>query len=135
MSLANTIGIGLLCATTMLVSAACLAEPLDKESCANLQTQRKQLLNRDMQAALDQGPDWVKSHLSEPEIDRVRKFLAVEEQIEFRCRGGGVTKAKVTPPGEMPLPDRKPATDTQTNASQALADSDKTAPSKSKATR
>jgi hypothetical protein len=135
MSLASTIGFGLICATTMLVSEACLAEPLDKESCANLQTQRKQLLNRDMQAALDQGPDWVKSHLSEPEIDRVRKFLAVEEQIEFRCRGGGVTKAKVTPPGEMPLPDRKPATDTQTNASQALADSDKTAPSKSKATR
>jgi hypothetical protein len=138
MSLASTIGFGLICATTMLVSAACLAEPLDKESCANLQTQRKQLLNRDMQAALDQGPDWVKSHLSEPEIDRVRKFLAVEEQIEFRCRGGGVTKAKVAPPGEMPLPDRKPtppATDTQTNASQALADSDKTAPSKSKATR
>jgi hypothetical protein len=138
MSLASSIGFGLICGTTMLVSAACLAEPLDRESCANLQSQRKQLLNRDMQAALDQGPDWVKNHLSEPEIDRVRTFLAVEEQIEFRCRGGGITKAKVTPPGEMPLPDRKPtppSTDAQTNASQALADSDKTAPSKPKATR
>ena len=138
MSFVGSIGFGLICGTTMLVSAACLAEPLDKESCANLQTQRKQLLNRDMQAALDQGPDWVKSHLSEPEIDRVRNFLAIEEQIEFRCRGGGITKAKVTPPGEIPLPDRKPtppSTDAQTNASQALADSDKTAPSKPKATR
>jgi hypothetical protein len=113
MSLARIIAIGLFCGTTFL-GWAVLAEPLDKESCANLQSERKQLLNRDMQAALDQGPDWVKSHLSEPEIDRVRKFLAIEEQIEFRCRGGGITKAK---------------------ASQALADSDKTAPSKPKATR
>ena len=104
MSLANSIGVGLICGATMLVSAACLAEPLDKESCANLQSQRKQLLNRDMQAALDQGPDWVNNHLSEPEIDRVRKFLAVEEQIEFRCRGGGVTKAKVTPPQPPEFP-------------------------------
>jgi hypothetical protein len=138
MSLANSIGVGLICGATMLVSAACLAEPRDKESCANLQSQRKQLLNRDMQAALDQGPDWVKNHLSEPEIDRVRNFLAIEEQIEFRCRGGGMTKARVTPPAVVPLPDRKPttpSTDTQTNASQALADSDKTAPSKPKAAR
>jgi hypothetical protein len=139
MSLASSIGIGLFCGATLLGWTA-MAEPLDRESCANLQSERKQLLNREMQAALDHGPDWVKSHLTEPEIDRVRKFLAIEEQIEFRCRGGGITKtqAKTTPPGEMPLPDRKPtppSTDAQTNASQALADSDKTAPSKPKATR
>lgn len=117
-----------------------MAEPLDKESCANLQSERKQLFTKEMQTALDHGADWVKSHLTETEIDRVRKFLAIEEQIEFRCRGGGITKtqAKTAPPGEMPLPDRKPtppSTDTRTNASQALADSDKTAPSKPKATR
>ena len=140
MSLARSIGIGLFCGTAVLGWTASCAEPLDKESCANLQSERKQLLNREMQAALDQGPDWVKSHLSEPEIERVRKFLAIEEQIEFRCRGGGIkkTEAKATPPGGVPLPDRKPtppSTDAQTNASQALADSDKTAPSKPKATR
>jgi len=129
---------GLVFAAALLAGAVASAEPLDKESCANLQIERKKLLTRDMQAALDQGPDWVKNHLSEPEIDRVRNFLAIEEQIEFRCRGGGMTKARVTPPAVVPLPDRKPttpSTDTQTNASQALADSDKTAPSKPKATR
>jgi len=138
MSLASTIGIGLFCGATLFGWSESFAEPLDKESCVNLQSERKQLLNRDMQAALDQGPDWVKSHLSEPEIESVRKFLAIEEQLEFRCRGGGVAKTKATPSGEMPLPDRKPAppsTDAQTNASQALANSDKTAPSKPKATR
>jgi hypothetical protein len=85
------------------------AEPLDEDACANLQTERKQLLDKDMQSALDQGPNWVKSHLTEPDIERVRHFLNIEEQIEFRCRGGGVTKAKASPTGKMPLPDRKPA--------------------------
>jgi hypothetical protein len=72
----------------------------------------------------------------------------VEEDIQFRCRGGGVAKrdAAGTPaqgdqtPGSaevVPLPDRKPAppTETASDASQALADSAKTPPSKAKATR
>jgi hypothetical protein len=128
-------GVVAFCGAALLGSSIC-AEPLDKESCVNLQSEKKQLLNREMQAALDHGPDWVKNHLSEPEIERVRRYLGIEEQIEFRCRGGGVTKAKVTPPGEMPLPDRKPTLPlVQTSASQALVDSDKTAPSETKATR
>jgi hypothetical protein len=133
----------LLVATAGLLAAGgARAEPLDKDSCASLQAQRKTLLTKDMQAALDQGPDWVKRHLNEAEIDRVRDFLKVEEKIEFRCRGGGVAKAKVSPPSpasEMPLPDRKPtppaSNSPATGSSQALADSDKTAPAKSRATR
>ena len=146
MSLANSIGVGLICGATMLASAACLAEPLDKESCANLQSQRKQLLNRDMQAALDQGPDWVKNHLNDEAIDRVRHFLSVEEQIQFRCRGGGVAKVPAKSTGatpedaaSVPLPDRKPTSPAAESGdgkpSQAVADSDKTPPGKSKATR
>ncbi len=47
-----------------------VAEPLDKESCANLQIERKKLLTRDMQAALEQGPDWVKDHLDDEAIEQ-----------------------------------------------------------------
>jgi hypothetical protein len=99
-----------------------------------------------MQAALDQGPDWVKNHLTEEAIDRVRRFLSVEEQLQFRCRGGGVAKvpAKSTDPtprdaATVPLPDRKPISPAAEagdgKPSQAVADSDKTPPGKSKATR
>jgi hypothetical protein len=139
---------GRLSATLLVVAAVSLldaargsAEPLDKQSCSSLQTERKQLLTRDMQAALDQGPDWVKTHLNEAEIDQVRRFLNIEEQIEFRCRGGGVDKAKVVAPdtGTVPLPDRKPSppssTSPATSPSQALADQDKTTPVRTKATR
>ena len=139
---------GRLNAALLIVAAASLlgptwagAEPLDKQSCSSLQTDRTKLLTRDMKAALDQGPDWVKTHLNEAEIDQVRRFLNIEEQIEFRCRGGGVDKTKVVAPDAdaVPLPDRKPSppssTSPATSPSQALADQDKTTPAKTKATR
>jgi hypothetical protein len=133
--------------------AVALAEPLDKESCANLQIERKKLLTREMQAALEHGPDWVKDHLDDESIGKVRRFLSVEEQIVFRCRGGGVAKFPAKAPetpsegaGDarntaiMPLPDRNPtrpvaAQGDDGKPSQAVADSDKTPPGKPKATR
>lgn len=148
-----------------LVSSA-IAEPLDKEACLALQVERKKLLTPKMQAALEQGPDWVKNHLNDEDIEQVRQFLSVEEKIEFRCRGGGVakpTESAATSPGgadlvplpdrkpapppsavatgasDTPLPDRKPGSEPEATAeakpSQTVADSDKTLPSKSKATR
>ena len=130
----------LVAAVSPLAAISVVGEPLDKDSCAGLQAQRRQLLTKEMQAALDQGPDWVKTHLNETEIEQVRRFLSIEEQIEFRCRGGGIAKAKAPPPaGEVPLPDRKPTPPASpapsANPSQALADQDKTAPAKPKATR
>jgi hypothetical protein len=136
--------------------AIAIAEPLDKESCANLQIERKKLLTREMQAALEHGPDWVKDHLDDESIGKVRRFLSVEEQIVFRCRGGGVAKVPAKAPetpsedaegtGDVgdtaivPLPDRNPtrpaaAQGDDGKPSQAVADSDKTPPGKSKATR
>lgn len=140
------------------------AEPLDKESCLKLEGERRKLLTREMQSALDHGPDWVKDHLDKAAIEKVRAFLDVEAMIEFRCRGGGVTKPSQTAatgdPDIPPLPDRKPTPppdavavgdpDTplpdrnpnaaapavaDVSASQTVADSDKTAPPKTKATR
>jgi hypothetical protein len=124
------------------------AEPLEKDACRNLQLEQKKLLTPQMQAALERGPDWVKDHLNDQEIERVRDFLRVEEMIEFRCRGGGVAKPTVTPAAApaapvsaegVPLPDRNPnreATATvDAKPSQTVADSDKTPPSNAKATR
>lgn len=137
------------------------AEPLEREACLKLQADRARLFTREMKVALERGPDWVKDHLNTGEIEKVREFLAVEEMIEFRCRGGGVVKRAATPASaedmtlpdrrpdppqgtavgsaDIPLPDRKPGSATPSVAdvepSQALADSDKTAPAKTKATR
>ncbi len=129
-----------------VLSPSAIAEPLDKASCASLANDRKKLFTPNMQAALDRGPDWVKDHLNDQELDQVRQFLDVEAQIAFRCRGGGIDKKPavqaVAAPADtdaVPLPDRKPTlepSDTaDSNPSQTVADSDKTAAAKTKATR
>ena len=117
---------------------ASLAEPLDKESCAKLAVESAELLTKDMKAALEHGPDWVKRNLNPDAIEKVRHFLSVEEQIQFRCRGGGVDKPSLEK-ASIPLPDRNPgrgsAIDSAPKPSQAVADSVKTPPGKAKATR
>lgn len=95
------------------LGAAVFAAPLDKEACLKLQADRQKLLTPKMQAALEQGPDWVKNHLNDDDIEKVRQFLLVEETLQFRCRGENVVaramqNALANPDG-IPLPDRKPA--------------------------
>ncbi|MGH6831837.1 MAG: hypothetical protein ACRECM_02265 [Methyloceanibacter sp.] len=130
--------------SAVTLASRAIAEPLEKEACQSLQVESKKLLTSKMRAALEQGPDWVKNHLNDEDIENVRRFLVVEEMIEFRCRGGGVVKAPITPPGAVSadgvsLPDRNPirpaATTPDAKPSQTVADSDKTAPSKTKETR
>jgi hypothetical protein len=146
MPLLRFIAMALLASSPFAVlGLSAIAEPLDKASCASLANDRKKLFTPNMQAALDRGPDWVKDHLNDQELEQVRKFLDVEAQIAFRCRGGGIAKKAVAAPATptdtdaVPLPERKPivepADTADSNPSQTVADSDKTAPSRTKATR
>jgi hypothetical protein len=145
MPLLRFIAVAFIAFSTVPFGMPANAEPLDKDACANLQIEQKKLLTPQMLAALERGPDWVKDHLNDLEIERVRDFLRVEEMIKFRCRTG-VPKPKppAPPPGPVsaegvPVPDRNPnrqATATvDTKPSQTVADSDKTPPSTAKATR
>ena len=157
MPLLRSIAVALLAASPAVsFCTPAVAEPLDKTVCNSLENERQELLTPKMRAALEQGPDWVKDHLNDQDIEKVRQFLVVEEKLIFRCRDGGVPlpdrkptslSAVADPPApakaagepEMPLPDRNPtAAQTATanvTSSQTVADSDKTAPSSTKATR
>jgi hypothetical protein len=118
-----------------LVASIGRAEPLDKESCSKLQVERQRLLTREMQAALDRGPDWVKQNLSPEKIENVRQFLGVEEQLSFRCRKDGFPAGAGVKVMEFPNrnPRRHQAQKSGSKPSQALADSDKTRPDRAKA--
>ena len=146
--LLRVIAIALIASSSALpFTARAVAEPLDKDACDNLQLEQKKLLTPAMQAALERGPDWVKDHLNDQEIERVRNFLEVEEMIKFRCRTGVPKPTPPAPPAPppapvsaegVPVPDRNPNRGTtaivDAKPSQTVADSDKTAPSKAKAT-
>lgn len=147
------------CAAALL-SVSAPAAPFDKEACDKLKVEQKKLLTREVQEALSRGPDWVKAHLDSEKIEQVRQYLTVEESVMFRCRTGGIKIMLPLPPPlpdrkpvvpmvaaisaepltteetGTPLPDRKPVLDAaaETKPSQTVADSDKTAPSETKAT-
>ena len=103
--LLRVIAIALIASGSALPFAArAVAEPLDKDACDNLQLEQKKLLTPAMQAALERGPDWVKDHLNDQEIERVRNFLEVEETIKFRCRTGVPKPTPPAPPAPPPAP-------------------------------
>jgi hypothetical protein len=89
----------------LLIGGAAMAEPYDQDRCSKIKEKREALLTPEMRAALDQGPDWVKSNLTFEALDRVRRFLRIEEEAMFRCRPGRIPKAKEV---AMPMPARKP---------------------------
>jgi hypothetical protein len=119
MPMLRFIAVALVAASPVWLGAFALAEPLDKEACATLEIDRKKLMTPKMQSALEQGPDWVKNHLNEADIEKVREFLLVEEQLKFRCRDSVVARAMqraLANPDSVPLPDRKPALPASTTA-------------------
>jgi hypothetical protein len=89
----------------LLIGGAAMAEPYDQDRCSKIKEKREELLTPEMRAALDQGPDWVKSNLTFEALDRVRRFLRIEEEAMFRCRPGRIPRAKEV---AMPMPARKP---------------------------
>ncbi len=109
MSKLRPIAIALLAAFTAAPMSAG-AEPLEREECKALESQKRTMLTPKIKTALKQGPDWVKENLHDAaEIEKIREYLQVEEKVAFRCRTDGVRIPKPLPP---PLPDRKPAVPT-----------------------
>jgi hypothetical protein len=123
MKMLRFIAVALVAASSAVsLCATGFATPLDKEACLKLQNERTTLLTPKMKAALEQGPDWVKNHLNEDDIEKVREFLLIEEKIEFRCRESVVAKAMqeaLANPHAVPLPDRKPTPPSSVAASSA----------------
>jgi hypothetical protein len=67
-------------------SGAGAAEPLDKDSCARLAVERQSLVNMGVENTMAKGPEWAKANLSGANLDLIKRFLVVSEQIKFRCR-------------------------------------------------
>ena len=62
-----------------------LAAPLDKNACAKLaqDMQYMKLLNVDK--LMEKGPAWAVSHLSPVDLNLVRQYIDLDEQMRFRC--------------------------------------------------
>jgi hypothetical protein len=62
------------------------AAPLDAESCIKLMNEHEQLEQAGVEADMAKGPEWGKANLLPEKLDRIRRFIEIEEQLLFRCR-------------------------------------------------
>ncbi len=110
-SLTVSIALFALCAATTLRA---VAEPLDPDACQRLRTEREALTVLGIDNYFERGADWVKSNLTAADLNLVKRYVNVFEQLKFRCppetaaKAGGRAQAVSSGP-VPPLPVRAPA--------------------------
>ena len=71
---------------SVAVLAQARAAPLDTETCAKLQSEHTDLERAGVERDMEKGPDWAKANLGVEKLQRVQRFIELEELLMFRCR-------------------------------------------------
>jgi len=66
------------------------AAPLDAETCAKLQTEHTDLERGGVEKDMEKGPEWAKANLGLEKLQRVQRFIELEELLMFRCRSRAI---------------------------------------------
>jgi hypothetical protein len=109
----------MLAALPFLVLAAVpsWAAPMQPEECLRSQTEQAALVASGTADDMARGPEWAKDNLSSDRLERVKRWIELEEQILFRCPppapppGEAKTAAQAEeqrPRKKIPLPHKKP---------------------------
>jgi hypothetical protein len=75
------------------------AEPLDKEACTKLQVEKQTLVVLGVDKEFGKGADWAKANLPPAELNLVKRYLVIDEQLKFRC---GLAVVTLQVPAEEP---------------------------------
>jgi hypothetical protein len=76
---------GVLLLLASIAPANALAAPLDKNGCAKLAQEFQNLKALDVDKLMENGPSWAVSHLSPTDLDLIRQYIDLDEQMKFRC--------------------------------------------------
>ena len=66
-------------------SAPARAGMLDVESCRRNKNEYDTLGASGIREMMTKGPDWAKANLTKERMEQVRRYLALEEDVRFRC--------------------------------------------------
>jgi hypothetical protein len=61
------------------------AAPLDKEACAKLTQDMQNMKMLEVDKLMENGAAWAASHLSATDLNLVREYIGLDEQLKFRC--------------------------------------------------
>ncbi|MEQ1695425.1 MAG: hypothetical protein ABL901_06245 [Hyphomicrobiaceae bacterium] len=71
------------------LSGAVRAAPLDQAACDAATSEQSKLT--DVPAILERGPEWAKTNAPPKALQRVARWIELQEQLSFRCGRGRVT--------------------------------------------
>jgi hypothetical protein len=71
------------------------ASPLDKKACEKLVAEKKSLVEQGAEKNKGKGPEWAKAHLKPTQLEQVKRYIAVDEQLKFRCKSTSAKKKHV----------------------------------------
>ena len=74
-----------LLAVLLLAPFAASANPLDDQACQRLRTERQALTVLGIDKHVEKGAGWAKERLTVADLNLVKRYLDVFEQIKFRC--------------------------------------------------
>lgn len=105
------------------------ADKLDKATCKQLQNELAYVLATGARVDMVEGPEWAKANLTPERLQKIKKLIEIEEQLEFRCgvNHGAVVAVKprqrpLIPDAPVPKPelaDETTTTNTTTSAAPA----------------
>jgi hypothetical protein len=67
------------------------AAPLEKAECERLQSEKQALMVLGVDKEFSKGPDWAQANLAPPELNLIKRYLIIDEQLKFRCGLATVT--------------------------------------------
>jgi hypothetical protein len=76
---------GALLTAFALRSVPANAAPLEKAECEKLKAEKKSLVVLGVEKNMAKGPEWVKANLEASQLDLIKRYLTVDEQLKFRC--------------------------------------------------
>ena len=85
------------------------AEPLDKDACGKLQAERASLVVLGVDKEFAKGADWARANLPQAELDQLKRYLTIDEQLKFRCGLAMVTLQVPDEPEDGEEDDNAPA--------------------------
>lgn len=114
------------------------ASLLDKDTCERLESERQAMIVLGIDKYFEKGSDWAKANLTVADLNLVKRYLDVYEQLTFRCKEELNIVELDEPDDEQsasetvsngpapPLPVRRPADLAKASAASKSSDHDKT---------
>jgi hypothetical protein len=90
-------------------SSSLSADPLDKPACERLQSEKQTLIVLGVDKEFARGPEWAKANLAQSELNLLKRYIDIEEQLKFRCGLAVVTLQIPDEPEDGPDDDSAPA--------------------------